>query len=187
MVQDTLESALAAGTGTVALYWSGAEAGGPGFDLPAGVEVRIQRGEDLGARLVAAFDELLRVSDRAVVMGSDCPDLDPETIRMAFAALDDHALVLGPARDGGYYLIGLKAPAPALFEGIAWGTERVLAETLERARRLGLATRSLEVLADLDTPDDLVRLIARRSVEKARSGSRMEETLRTLGLLPPHS
>jgi glycosyltransferase A (GT-A) superfamily protein (DUF2064 family) len=82
-------------------------------------------------------------------------------------------------------MIGLKDPAPGLFEGIDWGTGRVLAQTLDRARRMGLAPRSLETLEDIDTPDDLVRWIARRAVTKAPTGLRTEQALRMMGLLPP--
>ena len=188
MVMDTAESALAAqalDSWPVALYWTDPEGRGAKVDLPDHVIVRQQRTGDLGARLAAAFSELLsHPADRAVVVGSDCPDLGPDTIQAALAALDGHDLVIGPARDGGYYLIGLRSPAPALFEGISWGTDRVLTQTLERAARLGLTIHLLEVLEDVDTPDDLVRLIARRAVSEPRSGLRTEQALRMMGLLP---
>ena len=105
-------------------------------------------------------------------------------IQDAFAALAEVDLVLGPARDGGYYLIGLRHPSADLFRGIAWSTSRVLAETLERAERLGLRAVAWKTLDDLDTPDDLVRFIARRSITEVTTETSTEAVLRKIGLLP---
>lgn len=186
MLADAVDAARAAGTGEVTLYWA-TEQGGSGAPDPDGVAVRFQRGSDLGERLATAFGELLEDADRAVVIGTDCPDLAPDVIRAAFAALSDANLVLGPARDGGYYLIGLDRPSPDLFRGIHWGTGTVRAETLERAEGLRLRSRALELLDDLDTPEDLVRFIARRSVTEVASGRSTESALRGMGLLPERS
>jgi rSAM/selenodomain-associated transferase 1 len=186
MVLDAIQSGMAARLGRVALYWAG-DSGQGSFADHLGVDVRYQKGADLGERLAGAFGELLAGADRAVVIGSDCPDLGPGLIQEAFAALADADLVLGPARDGGYYLIGLKKPSPELFRGISWSTSRVLAETLERAERLGLRARLLETLDDLDTPDDLVRFVARRSVADVAPGEGTEALLRQVGLLPERS
>ena len=186
MVEDAVETALVANADQVALYWASDPAGRSAFPLPSGVIVRAQSGPDLGARLSAAFAELLEgASSRAVVIGTDCPDLAPEALRRSLLALEDADLVLGPARDGGYYLIGLRRSTPGLFTGIEWGTDRVLEETLERAARVGLRAHWLETLEDLDTPADLVRFIARRSVTESRVGLRTEAALRVMGLLPP--
>ena len=127
-----------AGTDRIALYWTGDTAEVPAFDVPAGVDIRVQEGADLGERLTSAFASMLAgPGDRAVAIGADCPDLDPATVREAFAALDRHDVALGPASDGGYYLIGLRRPAPGLFRGVSWGTDSVLAETLQGAAREG--------------------------------------------------
>lgn len=185
MLEDAMGVAMASGVDST-VFWScdGDEAALP--QPPTGIAVRRQRGSDLGARLVAAFDELLAgPGDRAVVIGSDCPDLAPGTIREAFAGLDRHDLVLGPARDGGYYLVGLRRSAPALFAGVAWGTGRVMAETLERAATAGIEAARLGVLEDIDTPDDLVRFIARRAVAPSGPVARTEAALAEMGLLPP--
>ena len=185
MVEDTLETALQAGADRVELHWASDPAGRPPFPLPAGVTTSIQSGPDLGARLTAAFVGLFQGgSDRAVVIGTDCPDLTPEALRRALGALAGSDLVLGPAHDGGYYLIGLRRPMPALFLGIEWGSGRVLEETLSRARDMGLAAHMLEALGDLDTPADLVRFIARRSILESARGLRTEAALREMGLLP---
>jgi len=184
MLADALEVVASSGTGQVSLYWDsiGEEPSDPA--LP-GVAIRHQRGAELGERLSSAFGELLaEPGDRAIVMGSDCPDLGPAVLVEAFAALEDRDLVLGPARDGGYYLIGLRRPAPALFEGVSWGTDQVLGQTLGRAEGMGLRVARLAVLDDIDTPDDLVRFVARRCVSPPGPGARTEEALRDLGLLP---
>ncbi|MFH1059409.1 MAG: TIGR04282 family arsenosugar biosynthesis glycosyltransferase, partial [Pseudomonadota bacterium] len=101
--------------------------------------IRPQAEGDLGARMHQALSEALAEgADRVVLMGSDCPGLTDAVLAQAFAALHDHDLVLGPATDGGYYLVGLTRPAPELFADITWGTERVLEQTLAAARRAGL-------------------------------------------------
>lgn len=179
-----MDAVLASGV-NAAVFWSPPPVE---TDLPrrVGLGVRWQEGPDLGARLETAFAGLL--SDpraRAVVIGSDCPDLRPGVIREAFAALDGHDLVLGPARDGGYYLIGLRRAAPELFAGVPWGTERVMAETLERAAAAGISAARLGDLDDIDTPDDLVRFIARRVGAPPGPGARTEAALAAIGLLPP--
>jgi rSAM/selenodomain-associated transferase 1 len=115
-----------------------------------------QEGTDLGARMSAAFDEAFRRgARRAAIIGSDVPGLSRDDVAAAFASLDDHDLVLGPARDGGYYLIALERPRPGLFRGIAWSTHSVFAATMERAAGLGLAVRALEPRRDIDTLDDV--------------------------------
>jgi rSAM/selenodomain-associated transferase 2/rSAM/selenodomain-associated transferase 1 len=116
-----------------------------------------QRGEGLGARLeqaiAAAFAEGV---ERLVVIGTDCPLLSGPLLSTAFEILRSTDVVLGPAEDGGYYLIGLRAPQPSLFAGIDWGTEHVLRQTLGRAARAGLTTHQLASLPDVDHPEDLL-------------------------------
>jgi len=188
MVEDTVETALQAGADRVVLHWASDAVARPAFPLPAGVMTGFQSGPDLGARLAAAFAGMLAgTSDRALVIGTDCPDLGPEVLGRALGALAGSDLVLGPARDGGYYLIGLRRPVPALFSGIEWGSSHVLEETLARARDLGLAMHMLEALGDLDTPADLVGFIARRSILESTQGLRTEAALREMGLLPARS
>lgn len=117
-----------------------------------------QEGPDLGARMAAAFDETFaRGARRAAVVGSDVPWVTRDHVGRALRCLDRHDLVLGPAHDGGYYLLALDRPRPALFDGIAWSTPAVLASTLERAAGLGLTVRLLEGLPDIDTLDDVAR------------------------------
>lgn len=110
---------------------------------------------DLGQRMLAAFRGMLRASRSGVLIGTDCPDLSAGLLTLAFEALHTADVVLGPASDGGYYLIGLNRPVPALFENIEWSTSSVLAKTLERASALGLTVRLLPTLSDVDEPHDL--------------------------------
>ena len=165
------------------VYWSDT-ASTDASDLARGFTAREQRGADLGARLDHAFAELLPdPADRAVVIGADCPELEAREIAAAFALLQSHDVALGPTSDGGYYLIGLRRPAPALFSDIAWGGDQVLNQTLDRAAVLNLSVAMLEPREDVDTPADLVRLIARLAPGGA-GAAHTRAALRALGLLP---
>jgi rSAM/selenodomain-associated transferase 2/rSAM/selenodomain-associated transferase 1 len=121
-----------------------------------GVRCTDQGEGDLGDRLERAAEEAFAAGSRRVVMiGSDCPSLSAELVSDAFVSLDNHDVVIGPAADGGYYLIGLAQPRPDLFRDIPWGDPGVLQKTKEVAGRLGLRLKLLPVLQDIDTPDDL--------------------------------
>jgi rSAM/selenodomain-associated transferase 1 len=113
-----------------------------------------QQGPDLGARLHHAFSVSFNHATRVCVIGSDCPYLTTEDIEKSWSLLDRHDLVLGPAHDGGYWLIGLKQPQPHLFHQINWGTNEVLQQTLDRARDLQLKVSLLRELSDIDTEAD---------------------------------
>jgi hypothetical protein len=139
-----------------------------------------QEGPDLGARMSSAFDEAFRRgADRVAIVGTDVPGLTRDDIAAALASLEDHDLVLGPARDGGYYLIALARPRPALFQGIAWGTGSVLAATMERAASLGLSVRVLAERRDIDTLDDVRAEWGR--IRPLVTGSLAESLARALG------
>jgi rSAM/selenodomain-associated transferase 2/rSAM/selenodomain-associated transferase 1 len=124
--------------------------------LGGAVDVREQGDGDLGTRMEratrAAFVDGM---ESVVVIGADCPQLSAVHLATAFAALRENDLVLGPAEDGGYYLIGLRAPRPELFRDIAWSTEHVFRQTLAAAQSAGLGWRLLEPLSDVDSPHDL--------------------------------
>ena len=111
-----------------------------------------QGGGDLGARLARATRPA-----PVILLGADIPDMELRHVQKARQLLNRNPVVIGPAEDGGYYLLGLARPLDALFEGIPWGTERVLPATLERLRELDIKVGMLEPLADLDRPDDLAR------------------------------
>lgn len=117
-----------------------------------------QPGGDLGRRLRHAFDWGFERADLVCVVGTDIPELDRSVVETAFSLLDDlgeHGVVVGPALDGGYYLLALSRPAPELFRAMPWSTDRVLEETMRRAHTLGLWVRSLTPLADVDRAEDL--------------------------------
>ncbi|MEE4143417.1 MAG: TIGR04282 family arsenosugar biosynthesis glycosyltransferase [Halieaceae bacterium] len=114
-----------------------------------------QRGGDLGERMYNAMVAGLERFERVVLVGSDCPGIDCDYLEQALGGLDRADLVLGPAVDGGYVLIGAKRVSPALFEGISWGSATVLAETLQRLRRMNWSWQTLPPLADIDRPEDL--------------------------------
>ena len=148
-VRDTLGKAARLGQ-PVTVYYSGDRALLEPLALP-GVRWAEQGGGDLGARMA-------RVPAPCLILGADSPHLPAALLRAALAAVPLHDVVLGPAEDGGYFLIGLRAPQPALFDGIAWSTETVLAQTLARADALGLTVHQTPPWYDLDTPADLRRL-----------------------------
>ena len=116
----------------------------------------LQRGGGLGVRMQRQFQRAATEGARRVVLiGSDLPQLERADLASAFAALDHQAAVLGPACDGGYWLIGLRRPEPALMEGIAWGSEQVLEQTLAALARRGLEPALLPWRSDLDRGEDL--------------------------------
>jgi len=116
-----------------------------------------QVGSTVGERMDHSFALAFSAGvKRAVIIGSDCPGLTVEILEQAFASLTGCDLVLGPARDGGYYLIGLTKPRPFLFTDIPWGTAAVLHQTLDRARSLTIS--QLPPLHDIDRPEDLAHL-----------------------------
>ena len=161
MLADTLETGWSAAADRRYLYWADAPLDRPwsGAARQAGYVESLQRGRDLGARLEAAFDDLLICpGGRVVVIGTDCPELTPGGLDEAFRSLEAHDLVLGPTADGGYYLVGLRRHAPELFREVPWGGETVFATTLARACASGLQVAQLPRLADVDTPEDLDRL-----------------------------
>ena len=116
----------------------------------------LQGGGGLGARMQRQFQRAAKERARRVVLiGSDLPQLERADLVSAFAALDHQEAVLGPACDGGYWLIGLRRPEPALMEGIAWGSEQVLEQTLAALARRGLEPALLPWRRDLDRGEDL--------------------------------
>lgn len=131
-----------------------------------GVSLRAQAPGDLEQRLADAFERAFRRgAARVAIIGSDAPALTRATVLRALRALDEADLVLGPAADGGYYLIALREVRPELLRGIDWSTSAVLRQTLERAQAARLRVRQLEPLRDVDTLADLRaewRLVERR-------------------------
>jgi rSAM/selenodomain-associated transferase 1 len=120
-----------------------------------------QRSDDLGQRMNQLCVDLWHLGHRNVVLiGSDLPALPLAILDEAFTRLSsaEHKVVLGPSQDGGYYLIGMNQPTPALFANMTWGHDQVLAETTARLRRLGVSFALLPSWFDIDTLDDIQRL-----------------------------
>ncbi|MEH1823454.1 MAG: TIGR04282 family arsenosugar biosynthesis glycosyltransferase [Nostoc sp.] len=111
---------------------------------------------DLGSRMARSLFEAFQSGmEQVIIIGTDCPGVNTQILATAFEKLHAFDLVLGPAIDGGYYLIGLRQPIPELFVNIDWGTDRVFQKTLDIAQKLNLSYASLSPLADVDRPEDL--------------------------------
>jgi rSAM/selenodomain-associated transferase 1 len=122
------------------------------------VQVLAQRGADLGARMESAFRKCFAMGYReVVVIGTDTPWMGAERVRWAFTGLKSHDVVIGPAEDGGYYLLGMRTMVPEIFRGIPWSTERVLKLTLKAIASAKLRGKLLRRDFDLDRPEDLKR------------------------------
>jgi hypothetical protein len=158
MLDATLDKAVAAGLCPVEL-WCAPDRRHTHFAharAQYALRLRQQPAGDLGRRMSQAFCSVLQEARHAVLVGADCPDLSAGDLDAAFAALAAGTdVVLGPATDGGYYLIGMSAHRPCLFEDIAWGSAQVLDATLDRCRRHHLRWFCLAEHADVDTPGDL--------------------------------
>lgn len=120
--------------------------------------VCLQQGADLGERMAHAVATTLQRYRRVLVIGTDTPGLDADYLEQALQALQDNDVVLGPALDGGYVLIGVAGRPAPVFDGVAWGTDRVLQQTLACIAAAGLRCRLLEPRADIDRPEDLQHL-----------------------------
>lgn len=130
-----------------------------------GVVCHAQQGHDLGARMHHALAHALSRSERAVLVGSDCPDIDAAYVCLALERLHASDVVLGPAEDGGYGLIGVRRGCQdrleELFTGVPWGGSEVLATTRRRVRDAGYQLAELNPIWDVDTYDDWQRYLAR--------------------------
>lgn len=151
--------------------------------IPRGWALEPQRGADLGERLALAFERLLGTAGRAVIIGSDSPDLPVQYIRRAFQRLKHKDVALGPATDGGYYLVGLRAAAPGLFEGVEWGGEAVFARTLDRVRELALSLSVLPLWYDVDDESSLRTLETLLAARRLERRDRLSATEAVLGRL----
>ncbi len=160
LTEHTLRQARRFSAASVEVQWTGGNEDAMRTWLGPDARLRHQSEGDLGARMAEAFRRAFQDgATRAVLVGCDCPDLGPETYDAAFEALERNEVLLGPALDGGYYLVGIRAKASdtwqTLFNGIDWGTDQVLAQSLARARDAGLRVALLAPLEDVDRPKDL--------------------------------
>lgn len=164
LLVHTLAQAAAAGFDTLELC-AAPDTSHPALQRAAaaqGATLTAQGEGDLGARMNRALNRVLALHDHVLLIGTDAPALDAAALRAAAQALAGHDAVFVPALDGGYALVGLSRPAPALFDGIAWSTPTVMAATRERARARAAGLRWAEqpAVADIDEPADLIHLSA---------------------------
>lgn len=162
LLEHALETARAASLGGAELHCD-PDADDPFFRYCAdryGVTLLAQAEGDLGARMLAACARALTDGSRVLLMGSDCPVLTARHLRQAERALrDGNDAVFVPCEDGGYALVGLRRVDTRLFEGVAWGSDRVISETRTRLEALGWRWHELATLWDVDRPEDYRRLV----------------------------
>ncbi len=152
--------------------------------LGEGCSLEAQRGNNLGERMENAFACFFSEGfERAVLIGSDIPDLPASVLHESISSLDTNDLVIGPAFDGGYYLIGFRRQSflPRLFHGVAWGTGTVFRETMAIVQASGLTAHRLLQWRDIDTIEDL-KAFGKRHAGKAFDKSRSMTYLRSIGL-----
>ena len=120
---------------------------------------KLQTEGDLGSKMQSAFEEIFIAGhEKAMIIGSDCPGLSTNLIEEAFEQLNTHDVVIGPAEDGGYYLLGMKKLHPAFFQNKQWSTAAVLTDTIANIRKLQLSYKLFPTLSDVDYEEDLVNL-----------------------------
>ncbi len=143
--------------GCITELWAGSEHGW-WAELSSRYQIDVvqQRGDDLGDRMLQAFQQTLTDVDKALLIGTDCPFITRDYLLDAFEKLDECDVVIGPAEDGGYVLLGLTDGKPELFSGISWGSDRVLAETIEKIEAFNLSYMLLPTLRDIDRPEDVI-------------------------------
>lgn len=118
---------------------------------------RLQVEGGLGPKITSAIQSTFEECDQVVIIGSDCPQLTSSHIEDAFEKLKTHNVVIGPSHDGGYYLLGMGNYYPELFQDIAWSTNTVCQETLQKAKSIDLNSCKLETLSDVDYEEDWVK------------------------------
>lgn len=149
-----------------------------------GVKLIDQVGDDLGTRMNQTFKTLFaRGYGQVLLIGTDVPTLPLDHFRQALASLENHDLVLGPAFDGGYYLIGLKRVVPELFADIPWSTDQVLRLTQKKAAEIGLKASLIQPWRDVDTLADLEAFIAGCAAETKKPKNERSFSARTTGVL----
>lgn len=120
-----------------------------------------QKGNTLGERMSNAFQQTLQRKDckRCIIIGTDCPEIEATMIESVFEMLKEKDIVIGPCKDGGYYLLGMSVFVPDLFVDIDWSTDQVFIQTMEKVQKNNLSCSILETLTDIDTQEDLYRYI----------------------------
>lgn len=154
LVSSTLDIVIRSEMPTYLFYTDGLP---PASERDARFSYHIQVDGDLGSKMADALSFVLTFHKKALIIGSDCPDLTPEILHTCRRSLDEKDIVLGPAGDGGYYLLGCTERYPALFTNINWSTPFVLNQTIEKIKRENLSFSLMEKLHDIDTAEDWIR------------------------------
>lgn len=184
MTDSILSTLHASEMGAVQLWCA------PGTDHPFftqlqrqySVSLHQQQGEDLGRRMKHALSHALQVSDAAIVIGSDCLQINANHLHDVAGRLNaGNDVVIVPARDGGYVLLGARRVDDSLFEGIHWGSNQVMTQTRQRLDQLQWRYSELPVQQDIDEPEDLIRLI--KDPEAYSVSEALKEFLQSLNLL----
>jgi len=124
---------------------------------PGKFKKALQVEADLGAKMATAFHTVFKENEKVVIIGSDCASLTPEIVQAAFDKLDKNPFVIGPAMDGGYYLLGMNQFSPEVFRDIEWSTDAVFPTTVQRIERMNQTYSLLPVLSDIDYEEDWVK------------------------------
>lgn len=151
LVSITLDIVIRSEIPTYLFYTDGLP---PASTRDARFSYHIQADGDLGSRMADALSFVLSLHQKALIIGSDCPGLTPEILDAGYRSLDEKDIVLGPADDGGYYLLGCSELHPAVFANIKWSTSSVLDQTIEKIKEANLSYCLLEKLHDIDTAED---------------------------------
>lgn len=154
LVDITLDRVIASGLPAVVSLAGSCDGAFAAHIRARGLAVEPQASGDLGDRLRFA----MRGPGRRIALGTDCPLFSPQTLQQA--AVDPHPVVIGPAMDGGYWMLAINAPQAELFHNIPWSSPETCAVTLQRAAALQLAVRKAATHHDIDTPEDLRRLLS---------------------------
>ena len=160
LARATTEQLLSSGLGPVELWFDRTDPGGAQVEklLTHGVDgPLVQQGADLGERMYRALARGLDRAEKVLLTGSDCPGLDRRYLQQALTALDDVSVVLGPAEDGGFVLVACREQHPQMFDGVVWGSGKVLVQTLAALDAVGLRYALLDTRYDVDRPEDLAR------------------------------
>jgi rSAM/selenodomain-associated transferase 1 len=154
----TVATVASANVDCVELWVAGEHVIWPKIKQCYSLSIYQQLGVDLGERMANAAAQALSRASSVVIIGSDCPFIDAAYLRQAFDALETNDIVIGPATDGGYVLVGFNQLPMEIFNGVEWGGENVLQQTIEKITCLELSLKLLRPLADIDRPEDLVVL-----------------------------
>lgn len=130
-------------------------------------DIYLQQGNDLGERMLHAFDSSLKSYSKTLLIGSDCPSINKPYIEKAFSDLDKNDIVFGPAEDGGYVLIGANKICSTVFKDVDWGSHKVLEQSLQNINATDYKVHLLATLWDIDTPEDYIKYQQTQNQESA--------------------